>query len=49
MRRKIQELDNGNKKLRAEAESKIGMLTQECERLNGAVEKKNIEIRSLGG
>jgi chromosome segregation ATPase len=49
MRRKLQEFDNANKKLRAEAESKIGMLSQECERLNGVVEKKNTEIRSLGG
>jgi predicted nucleic acid-binding Zn-ribbon protein len=49
MKRKVQELDNANKKLRAEAESKIGMLTQECERLNVVVEKKNSEIRSLGG
>jgi hypothetical protein len=37
MRRKIQELDNANKKLRAEAESKIAMLSQECERLNSVV------------
>ena len=49
MRRKNQELDNAFKKLRNEAESKIGMLTQECERLNAVVEKKNSEIRSLGG
>ena len=25
------------------------ILTQECERLNGVVEKKNTEIRALGG
>lgn len=49
MKRKIAELENGNKKLRAEAESKIAMLTQECERLNGVVEKRNGEIRALGG
>jgi chromosome segregation ATPase len=49
MKRKIQELDGANKKLRAEAENKIGMLSQECERLNGVVEKKNSEIRALGG
>jgi uncharacterized small protein (DUF1192 family) len=41
MKRKIQELDNANKKLRAEAENKIALLSQECERLNGIVEKKN--------
>lgn len=49
MRRKIAELEGANKKLRAEAETKIGMLTQECERLNGVVEKRNGEIRALGG
>ena len=49
MRRKNQELDNANKKLRAEAENKIAMLSQECERLNVVIEKKNGEIRSLGG
>ncbi len=25
------------------------MLTEECQRLNGVIEKKNAEIRSLGG
>ena len=49
MKRRIQEFDNANKKLRAEAQTKIGMLTQECERLNKVVESKNNEIRALGG
>jgi len=41
MKRRIQDFDNANKKLRAEAESKIALLTQECERLNKVVENKN--------
>lgn len=37
------------KKLRSEAENKIALLSQEVERLNAVVEKKNSEIRNLGG
>ena len=49
LKRKNQELDNGLKKLRSEAENKIALLSQEVERLNAVVEKKNSEIRNLGG
>lgn len=37
------------KRFKNEGESKVTILTQECERLNSLVEKKNSEIRSLGG
>lgn len=37
------------KRFKTEGESKVSILTQECERLNSLVEKKNSEIRSLGG
>jgi hypothetical protein len=37
------------KKFAFESESKIALLSQECERLNSVVEKKNGEIRALGG
>ena len=33
----------------AEYENKIAMLGQELERLNGVIERKNNEIRALGG
>jgi len=33
----------------AETENKIKILTQECERLNALVEKRNSEVRALGG
>ena len=49
LKRKNQELDNALKKLRSEAENKIALLSQEVERLNAVVEKKNSEIRNLGG
>jgi hypothetical protein len=35
--------------MNAENENKIKILTQECERLNALVEKRNSEIRALGG
>lgn len=37
------------KRSKTEGESKVTILTQECERLNSLVEKKNGEIRALGG
>ena len=35
--------------MKAEFENKVNILTGECERLNGLVEKRNSEIRALGG
>ena len=49
LQRKIEELGSGNKKTTAENENKIALLTQELERLNGVIERKNNEIRALGG
>ena len=35
--------------MKAEFENKVNILTQECERLNALVEKRNSEIHALGG
>ena len=35
--------------MKAEFENKVNILTGECERLNALVEKRNNEIRALGG
>ena len=48
-KRKLGETENAWKRLKAEHESKIALLSQECERLNSLIEKKNNEIRALGG
>jgi uncharacterized small protein (DUF1192 family) len=37
-----------NKKV-ADYENKIALLSQELERLNNVIERKNSEIRALGG
>jgi chromosome segregation ATPase len=42
-------MGSGNKKNSAEYENKIALLTQELERLNSVIERKNNEIRALGG
>ena len=39
----------GFKKLGFQSENKIKILSEECERLNNLVQKKNNEIRNLGG
>jgi chromosome segregation ATPase len=49
LKKKVVEYESVIKRLRAESDNKVNILTQECERLNSIVEKKNIEIRSLGG
>ena len=36
-------------KRNAEYENKIALLSQELERLNNVIERKNNEIRALGG
>jgi chromosome segregation ATPase len=49
LKKRLNEYENGIKRVTAESENKVKILTQECERLNAAVEKKNGEIRALGG
>lgn len=49
LKKKIQQLSGAHKKLSGDAEGKINILSQECERLNALVEKRNLEIRNLGG
>ena len=49
MKRRIAELEGHLKKVSGESENKVNILTQECERLNALVEKRNAEIRALGG
>jgi uncharacterized small protein (DUF1192 family) len=48
-KKKINDQDNHLKRVVTEYENKINILKEECERLNGLVEKKNSEIRALGG
>lgn len=48
-KKRIQDLENHLKKVVSESENKVKILTQECERLNSITEKKNSEIRALGG
>jgi chromosome segregation ATPase len=45
----LQQLGGDANKRIAEYENKIGLLSQELERLNGVIERKNNEIRALGG
>jgi chromosome segregation ATPase len=49
LKRRVIESDNGSKRFKSEGENKIAILSQECERLNALVEKRNGEIRALGG
>jgi hypothetical protein len=49
LKKKLQEIDLASKKYRSESENKIALISQECERLNALVEKRNNEIRALGG
>jgi uncharacterized small protein (DUF1192 family) len=49
VKRQYQQLGGDANKKIAEYENKIGLLTQELERLNGVIERKNNEIRALGG
>ena len=37
------------KRLSGDSDHKIKMLNEECQRLNGVIEKRNLEIRELGG
>lgn len=48
-KKRISDLETANKRLSGESENKVKALIQECERLNALVEKRNNEIRALGG
>lgn len=49
LKRRLDQLGNDATKKIAQLENKIGLLSQELERLNGVIERKNNEIRALGG
>jgi len=49
MKKRLIDYDIAFKRLNAEGENKVKLLTQECERLNILVEKRSNEIRALGG
>jgi hypothetical protein len=49
LKRRFQELGTDASKRIAEYENRIAMMGQELERLNGVIERKNNEIRALGG
>ena len=49
LKRRFQELGSDASKKIAENENRIAMMGQELERLNGVIERKNNEIRALGG
>ena len=48
-KKKLGDTEDAWKRMKAEFENKVNILTQECERLNALVEKRNAEIRALGG
>lgn len=48
-KKRVQDYENQLKRLKGESDNKVQILTQECERLNALVEKRNSEIRALGG
>lgn len=49
LKRRLQELGGDASKKIADYESKIALFGQELERLSGVIERKNNEIRALGG
>ena len=48
-KQKLSETETAWQRMKAEYENKVALLSQECERLNSLIEKKNAEIRNLGG
>lgn len=48
LKKRLQDSSNFNRKI-PELENKLALLSQEVERLNSVIEKKNAEIRALGG
>ncbi len=49
LKRKFQEYGGDASKRISEYEGKVALLSQEIERLNGVIERKNSEIKALGG
>ncbi len=49
LKRRLQEVGGDASRKISEYENKIALLSQELERLNGVIERKNNEIRALGG
>ena len=49
LRKKVADQEAQLKRAVTEYENKVGILKEECERLNALVEKRNNEIRALGG
>ena len=48
-KKKLNHTEDAWKRMKAEFENKVNILTGECERLNALVEKRNKEIKDLGG
>ena len=48
-KKRLQETESSWKRLKGETDQKGQMFAQEIERLNALVEKRNNEIRALGG
>ncbi len=49
LQKRILEIGGDATKRISDYENKIALLSQELERLNGVIERKNNEIRALGG
>lgn len=49
LKKRVTDYEAAIKRFNAESENKVRILTQECEKLNAIVEKRNGEIRALGG
>jgi chromosome segregation ATPase len=49
LKKRVAELENNLKRFGSDSNLKLQTLSQECERLNLVIEKKNGEIRALGG
>jgi chromosome segregation ATPase len=49
LKKRVTDYEAGFKRMNAEGENKVRVLTQECERLNALVEKRTSEVRALGG
>ena len=48
-KRKLTETEGAWKRLKSESDGKMHSMAEEIQRLNGIIEKKNQEIRNLGG
>lgn len=48
LKKRLQDSSMVNRKI-PEYENKLAMMSQEIERLNSVIEKKNAEIKNLGG